>query len=73
MINDAGHRYMASEANCKKAYLTLWVNHNTSIQMYSSFKENCQEIVNYSLPTRKKQLKKFNTNRKMSPDELPLL
>ena len=31
--NNAGHRYLASDVNCRKASLTLWVNHNRSIQI----------------------------------------
>ena len=33
VTNNAGHRYLASEANCRKTFLKLRVSHNTSIQI----------------------------------------
>ena len=33
VTNNAGHRYLANEANCGKASITLQVSHNTSIQI----------------------------------------
>ena len=39
------------------------------ITFYSSFEENCREIVNHSLPARRKPLKK--NERKMPPENCP--
>ena len=74
VTNNAGHRYLASEANCRKASLTLWSAIIRPYKsFYSSFKEHCREIVHYSLPARKKPPeKKINNERKMLPDEPPL-
>ena len=30
VTNNAGQRYLAIEANCREAFLTLWGSHSTS-------------------------------------------
>ena len=48
-------------------YGTAIIRQHTNLTFYSSFEENCQQIVNYSLPPRRKPLKKYL--QKIAPDE----
>ena len=71
VTKNAGHRYLTSESNCRKGQPS-YVHAN--LTFYSSFEENCREIVNYSLPPRRKPPQKnFNTERKMSTENCPRL
>ena len=54
VTNNAGQLYLAIEANCREASLTLWGTHSTSV--YSSFELNSRQLVNYNLSPKKKAL-----------------
>ena len=57
VTNNAGKSYLTIVANCREASLTLWGSHSTStcnITFYFPVEEKCKQIVNYSLPPRKK-------------------
>ena len=54
-------RYVTYNGCCQHKNLTF----------YSSIEENCQQIVSYRLRPKKAPLKKFDTERKMSPENCP--
>ena len=57
VTNNVGQLYLTTEVNCRESSLTLGatiVRQHTDITFYSSFEQNCRQIVNYSLLPRKK-------------------
>ena len=74
VTNSAGQHYLAIEANCSEASLTLWsslIPQHKNTAFYSAFEENCRQIVNCSLPSWKNRSLKFTNDGKMPPEKCP--
>ena len=57
VTNNGGQLYLTIKANCREApwrYGADIVHQHTNITFYSSFEQNCRQIINYSLPPSKK-------------------